>query len=314
MSAKLERLLNLTAILLQTTVPLSAEDLRTKVEGYPDAGAAFRRSFERDKDDIRNLGIPLEVARVPGTDPPLDGYRIRPENYYLADPGLEADELAALHLASTVIRLTSEDNRSAIWKLGGVPDDELGEVEALASIPLDPSLGSLFAAVTARCAVRFDYGLPQATPREVEPWRLDFQRGRWYLSGFDRTRRAERNFRLDRIDGPVSLLEGSESEFGSPVAPRVHQRPVPGWRLGEAEPELVTIDVDDALVPHVRAELGPEAKEWPSERGARFEVGVANWAAFRSFVLGLLNGAEVVAPANRRADMVSWLTNLAGQQ
>ncbi len=312
MSAKLERLLNLTAILLETKVPLSAEDIRTKVDGYPEAGAAFRRSFERDKDDIRNLGIPLEVARVPGTDPPVDGYRIRPENYYLPDPGLHSDELAALHLASTVIRLTSDDNRSALWKLGGVADEELGEVESLASIPLDPALGSLFAAVTARAAVRFLYGPPDPAERELEPWRLDFQRGRWYLTGFDRGRQAERNFRLDRIEGPVTQLEGTDAAFQAPVAPRVNQRPLPGWRLGGAEPEPVTIRVDERLVPHVRSELGHDAVETPWEGGGQFDVDVVNWVAFRSFMLGLLDGAEVVAPAARRAEMIEWLSDLAG--
>ena len=66
---KLERLLNLTAALLHAETPLTAEDLRTRVGGYPEAKVAFRRTFERDKDDLRSMGMPLRVETVPGVDP-----------------------------------------------------------------------------------------------------------------------------------------------------------------------------------------------------------------------------------------------------
>ncbi|MSW92769.1 MAG: DNA-binding transcriptional regulator, partial [Actinobacteria bacterium] len=69
MISKLERLLNLTAALLATARPLTAEQLRGRLEGYPDADASFRRAFERDKDDLRQMGIPITIAEVPGSDP-----------------------------------------------------------------------------------------------------------------------------------------------------------------------------------------------------------------------------------------------------
>ena len=146
---KLERLLNLTAVLLHTTRPLTAEELRQKVEGYPPPGAAFHRAFERDKDDLRVLGIPLRVERVPATDPPIDGYRIAPDEYYLPDPGLEADELAALHLASLAVRVDGFGPQEALWKLGGLAVDEASPeaggdatvvMDQLASLPTDPAL------------------------------------------------------------------------------------------------------------------------------------------------------------------------------
>src|SRR5687768_71001 len=101
-AAKLERLLNLTAALLETPRPLSAQEIRERLGSYPDGRDAFHRAFERDKDDLREMGVPLEVATVPGTDPPVDGYRIPKDRYYLRDPGLDADELAALHLAASI--------------------------------------------------------------------------------------------------------------------------------------------------------------------------------------------------------------------
>src|SRR5262245_38836515 len=96
---KLERLLNLTAALLETRQPMRASEIREKVPGYPDNDTAFHRAFERDKDDLREMGIPIVIEPVTNSHSPVDGYRIHKEQYYLRDPGLEPDELAALHLA-----------------------------------------------------------------------------------------------------------------------------------------------------------------------------------------------------------------------
>ena len=209
--SKLERLLNLTAVLLETRRPLSAEELRTQIEGYPPPGPSFRRTFERDKDDLRTLGIPLAVERVPGTDPPVDGYRIPPEEYYLTDPGLEPDELAALHLASLAVRLEGLDDAEAFWKLGGGATPDGAPTAPITEVPSDPALVPLFTAISGRQRVRFRY---RDADRELDPWRLDFQRGRWYLTAFDHSRGEERNFRLDRIEGAV-LIDGARGSASS---------------------------------------------------------------------------------------------------
>src|SRR3954452_1925468 len=104
-SEKLERLLNLTAALLETEKPLTASEVALKVSGYPEDKTAFRRTFERGKDDLREMGIPIVMSEIPHTDPPEMGYRIPKDQYYLRDPGLEPDELAALQLAASTVRL-----------------------------------------------------------------------------------------------------------------------------------------------------------------------------------------------------------------
>ncbi|MCH1434351.1 MAG: hypothetical protein L7U56_01665, partial [Acidimicrobiales bacterium] len=78
---KLERLLNLTAALLHAETPLTAEDLRTRVGGYPESKVAFRQAFERDKKDLRGMGMPLRVETVPGVDPPIEGYQLDRDEY-----------------------------------------------------------------------------------------------------------------------------------------------------------------------------------------------------------------------------------------
>ena len=231
--AKLERLLNLTALLIETPRPLAAQDIKDRMEGYPDDAAAFRQAFERDKRDLRDMGIPLAVEPVPGVVPAVDGYRIPKDRYYLADPGLDPDELAALHLAASAVQLEGTAADDALAKLGSLDDERLASDADLAvgvlALPGQTDLGPLFGAVIDRRPVRFGY---RGEPRTVDPYRLDFQRGRWYLSGFDHGRADERIFRLDRFDGEVEVLDGptfvrrAEERQGGPVDP---------WQLGEGD-------------------------------------------------------------------------------
>ncbi len=306
--SKLERLLNLTAALLDTRRPLSAEDLRLQVEGYPPPGAAFRRAFERDKDDLRVLGIPIRVERVPGTDPPVDGYRIPPDEYYLPDPGLDGEELAALHLASLAVRLEGMGEQEALWKLGG-QTEAAPLAEAVASLPGDPNLVPLFAAITSRTVVRFGY---RGETRDVEPWRLDFQRGRWYLTGFDRLREGERNYRIERIDGSIETLD-AEERFERPAVD-AGGRSRQGWELGDDAPVMVELLVDEGRAAWARQQFddGVERREHASG-GTVFVVPVVNEAAFRSFVLGFLEHAEILSPPDVRGRLIDWLDQMVAR-
>ena len=91
---KIERLLNLISALLATEKPLSRHQIRERIPGaYTESDESFRRSFERDKDELRALGIPISLERIPGTDPPLDGYRILKSDYEANHPFLEEDEI-----------------------------------------------------------------------------------------------------------------------------------------------------------------------------------------------------------------------------
>lgn len=307
---KLERLLNLTAVLLDTSRPLTAEELRERVEGYPPPGAAFHRAFERDKDDLRVLGIPLRVERAPATNPPIDGYRIEPDDYYLADPGLEPDELAALHLASLTVRMDGHEDQEALWKLGGVT--ALGSVEAnpivaernVASLPSDPALVPLFQAIVDRRQVSFRY---RDEDRVVDPWRLDFQRGRWYLTGFDHLRSGERNYRLGRIEGGVESL-GPAAETARP-RPDGPDGPIPAWELGAEPPTVARVQLDEDQVAAARRQLGPAVSEEPGPDGSVvFSVPVVNYDAFRTFLLGFLHRAELLSPPEWRDDVIEWLS------
>jgi proteasome accessory factor B len=290
---KLERLLNLAAALLDAERALTADELRDRVGGYPDAKAAFRRSFERDKDDLRAMGLPIRVEPVAGTDPPIDGYRMRRSDYSGTELRLEPDELAALHLATNLVRLDGSD--SGLLKLGGRAGDVADEV---GRVPFDDALAVLIAAAADRRAVTFTYN---DTPRTVEPWRLSFSRGHWYLAGWDRTRNDGRLYRVDRISGAVAPGDAATHEIGS-VSDPVDLR---GWELGDGDPLRARVRIDSVQAAHARHLLG-DVVESP-DGGVVAELEVRNHEAFRSFVLSFLDHAEILEPPELRESMIEWL-------
>lgn len=209
---KTERLLNLVVCLLATRRYLTAEQIRRAVPGYPDAGEAFKRMFERDKEELRELGIPLEVGSdLDGGGGDEIGYRIPPQDYELPDVHLSPDEAAVLGLAARVWQRASmaEAASGALLKLraAGVETDSGTAVGIEPRVDTgEPAFPALWEAVRDRRPVAFGYqgiGRTSAARRHLEPWGVVSRRGRWYVVGFDRDRDEERVFRLSRIVGDV---------------------------------------------------------------------------------------------------------------
>lgn len=316
---KLERLLNLTAVLLETRRPLSAEEICRRVDGYPPAGTAFRRTFERDKDDLRVLGVPLQVKRIENSDPPIDGYLIDPDDYYLPDPGLSGEELAALRLALMVVKIEGSGDDEALWKLGGGGEGQLESTPAeIANLPTDPALVPLFDAVTSAKQCTFAY---RSEARLVDPWRLDFQRGRWYLTGFDHTRNGKRSFRLDRIEGEVTVSDQAVTVQHSDELTGVSAKP---WELGDTPVVMAKLKVDRGraesaarqlgIDPDENEDQGSDSADHSISDGVIFSVPVANFDGFRSFALGLLDHAEILEPLEWRNETTAWLADIAGNE
>ena len=239
MTDRLERLVNLTATLLATRRPLTLDQLAERFEPpYPADKAARRRQFERDKETLRDLGIPITVE-------PLDlggeqGYRIRPEDYYLPDPGLTPEERAALHVAVTAVRLGGDEAREGLRKLGGL---EGAAADApLAELGTTPALAELFDAVARRARITFDY---RGEVRALEPYGVVLRWGHWYVVGHDRDRDAPRAFRVDRIDGEPEVGEAGAFEPPPDVDPAAYLRADP-LTYGEDQPRTARVLVDDA--------------------------------------------------------------------
>ncbi len=206
---KTERLLNLVVCLLATRRYLTAEQIRRAVPGYPDGAEAFKRMFERDKEELRELGIPLEV----GSDGDEEaGYRIRRQAYELPEIQLAPDEAAVLGLAARVWQRASlaEAASGALLKLRAAGVDT-GEAATLGVEPRvdtdEPAFPALWRAVRDRRPVTFEYqGVGRSAPqrRHLEPWGVVSRHGRWYVAGHDRDRGEVRVFRLSRIRGEVA--------------------------------------------------------------------------------------------------------------
>ncbi|MBK5223835.1 MAG: WYL domain-containing protein [Acidimicrobiia bacterium] len=307
---KLERLLNLTAVLLHSGRPMSASELRERVPGYPDSDVAFHRAFERDKDDLREMGVPLELEEIPGADPPLDGYRIPRARYYLPDPGLEPEELAALQLAASAVQLDGVEGVEALWKLGGsASDPAAATIPTVAAIPTDPNLSPLFEAVSRRAIARFAY---RDEERTVHPYRIGFQRGHWYMRGFDLGRDAVRLYRIDRIDGTVEV--GSPNAFevsdDDDADPNLVSE---GWQLGVEPPVRCVLRVDASHVPAAMGHLDEGAViETLPDGSMLVELVVTNRYAFRGLVLTYLDHAEIIEPQELRDELVEWLRQVPG--
>jgi proteasome accessory factor B len=219
--SKVERLMNLVIALLSSRNYITAERIRQTVYGYADSGSdeAFSRMFERDKNELRDLGIPLETGRVSRLDP-SEGYRINHDDYALPDIQLTADEAAAVAVAVQLWQspelITATQGALLKLRAAGVDVDAADASVVMPSAAALPGvrgsesiLGIVLAAIDAGQAVRFPHRATRAEPvriRTVEPWGVVTYRGRWYLVGRDRDRQAVRTFRLSRIGGDVEAI------------------------------------------------------------------------------------------------------------
>ncbi len=220
--AKAERLMNLALCLMNTRRPLSKRELRDSIEAYREITSpdAFNRMFERDKDDLRELGLVIEITdSLEGES----GYVARRDRNRLPEISLDAEEAAALTLAARVwqqARLAGAAS-GALQKLraAGVPFDGDGTGDGQPASAIEPHIPAhepafepLMLAARDRRPVSFEYRKANAAStevREVEPWALECWRGHWYLAGHDRARGAGRVFRLSRITGRVKVRTGA---------------------------------------------------------------------------------------------------------
>jgi len=218
-SRKTERLVNLTIALLATKRYITKSEIFRTVDGYEGSDESKERMFERDKDDLRNLGIEIEV----GTFDPLfedeSGYRIKPENYQFQLGEVNAQEITLLSLAAEAWRGASmgPSALSALNKLHAIgieSDTELLLDLAPAIINQDSNLAIAISAITSKTVLSFSYLNEdlQSQSRALEPYAVTSRYGHWYIFGNDLDRKASRLFRLDRVSGELKL-QGKSGAF-----------------------------------------------------------------------------------------------------
>ena len=308
---RIERLINLIAALLETSRPLTADEIRREIAGYGSASLdAFRRAFERDKADLRAMGIPIELRPVDALGE-IEGYVIPKSQYYLPQLDLEPDELAALKLAAESVLGGGGVATSGLMKLSVDAATESWSGPRVvwgADLAVEqPALATIYPALLERRSVAFRYrgaSASESREREVDPYGLVHRRGNWYVVGRDRAIDEVRAFKVARIEGAPRLLEhGYEMPEGFRAEDHVAGE---AWELGgSAATASVRFD------PEVRwwAEQNhPEAPQRELPGGAvDVELQVSNVDALVGWAIGLGPGVEIVEPASARAAVLEHL-------
>ena len=209
---KSERLLNLLITLLVSRSYVTKERIRGVVEQYREAGdEAFEKMFERDKDELRALGIPIEVGYLDRAFEDEPGYRVERSAFELPQIDLEPDEAAVIGLAARVWQhagLASATTHALVkLKAAGVSVDRaaLNVVQPQLAVE-EPTFESFWDATRTRTPVTFGYRASSSAEqkqRHLQPWGVVSYRGRWYVVGQDTDRGAPRMFRLSRVQGAV---------------------------------------------------------------------------------------------------------------
>ena len=316
---RIERLINLIAALLEAERPMTAEEIRTRIAGYDrDNHEAFRRIFERDKADLKAMGIPLETRQLDpfGDTPP--GYIIPKSRYYLPELDLEPDELAALRIAAGAVLGVEAEAGSGVLKLSMGAVDETADAARLAwnadVAAAQPLLGPLYSAVSERVPISFGYqpaGTDDAGDRTVEPYALVHRRGHWYLVGRDRRSDATRTFKVARITGDVHRDEGT---YEVPADFDAHSHLAVAGLPAEAEGVVATVRFDSSLRWWPEQNLtGAPTKEGPAG-SLDVDLPVASFDSLVSFAVWWGSKVEIVGPPDARARMVERLASIRGSR
>lgn len=305
-----ERMLNLLALLSVREQPITLKQIRQELAGqYNDDYNAARAQFERDKGDLRDLGIPIDTVVLGGEQAGETAYRVNRNNYELSATNFTKEEIEALQIAAATVRLGAQESELALWKLGAERvNPRLGPRASIGFS--DPHLRVILDAIAKRAPLTFRY---KGEHRTVDSYGMLARKGFWYLVGFDHLRKAQRVFRVDRIEGDVK--KGKSQSYKMPKGLDI-AKAVPNDRKmmasGDYEHTTAQVRVDSSLVRGVTREFGREAivREEP-DGSAVFEVPCSNGYAFRLWLFAMVDKAEVLGPHDVREMVVRWLDELA---
>ncbi len=356
MASKAARWLDLIAYLLQHRYPVTREQILEHVGEYRrdlrDAAGrrereSLRRKFERDKDELRGLGIEIETVPLAGVegDEPASGYRLRERDVYLPYlelregggpaerpyPGLlrlalTREEVALLGRATARVAALEGSPlagaaATARRKLSFDLPLPMAAVERLLSQPLAGdaarALEALQRAVADRTAVRCRYyaiGRDTEEDREIEPWGLFFSWNRWYCVAWSRERAARRVFRLDRMRR-VKPLTGAAARFAPPadfsIRDFVGRAP---WELAEREPVRVVVRFGFPESRWVLAQgIGETVEELLDDGGALLAFAVKDRGPFLRWLLTFRAPLEVREPADVATELAALRSRVAAR-
>ena len=307
-SRKSERLVNLTIALLATRRYLTKSEIFRSIEGYEGSDESKERMFERDKDDLRSLGIEIEVG---GFDPIFNdeaGYRIKPESYALDLGEISGADIALLSLAANAWngQALNAIAHSALLKLKSIGiDSDIDAIPMLAPRMVSSSseLVTVVEAITTRSAITFTYiGQDlEIQKRTLNPYALASRDGFWYFAGMDLDKGAIRTFRLDRVEGEIAVGKENAS-FEIPAGFDLFSHLDEGISA-----KLATIDIrkGKAFALRKKALSVVEKGEWD-----QITIQYGDESTFIDSLLWHLDDVVVIEPSELRESVVKILSSM----
>jgi len=283
-------------------VPVSWAEIVRDTDLYVDDGPSSKKTFERDKKDLRNSGIPIHTESIGGSDEAAGGtrYAIRDSDVFL-DLELSDEEGLAIEMAASMVQFDAAWEIDALAKLGAGTLPGPPPLRAQLSAP--DELIALHDAVDRKCVISFVYG---GRSRDVEPVLVFWRQGAWYVHGYEDG--VPKNFKVERFQS--SLVLGAENSATA------YEVPDPGDAMAK---DPLLHGPDDGLVARVLVNP-PLSRLVERDRGGVIErrddgsvvieVDVRSPGAFRSWLFGMGDHAIVLSPAELVEDVTSWLQAL----
>jgi proteasome accessory factor B len=343
-ASKVQRQIDVIAYLVGRHLPVSVEELMRKIPAYAEKWntetstdqATARRTFERDKDDLRKFGIPLRTVKYTVNGQEVEGYEIARRDFYLPYLQLISGESEAPHytsrhrvaevqvdrdqapLALHALRRIEDipsfpfaaEARSAFRKLAFDLDPELFGSGAAAlfidrpdAAELASRLRLLSDSLLACKRVTFRYhGIYRGEPtdRNVAGYGLLFQSGQWYLIGHDAMRNDVRMFRIGRMQEIAANTEAPNTpDYEIPRTFRL--RDYVGrraWELGNNDEERLVVNVLFRFPHSLWAERNKYGRLLETQPdGSTLRVfDVYQPNPFLRWILSLESDAEIVSP------------------
>jgi predicted DNA-binding transcriptional regulator YafY len=300
---KNERIWKLLMYLRACPAPVSWTEIVRDTDLYIDDGSSSKKTFERDKKDLRECGISIHTENIGGNDEAAGGtrYAIRDADVFL-NLDLSDSESLAIEMAASMVQFDAAWEIDALAKLGAGTLPTAPPLRAQLSAP--DELVALHDAVDRNCLISFVYG---GQPREVEPVLVFWRQGGWYLHGHEDG--TTKNFKVERLQSSVTV--------GAAGSAPNHQMPDPAEAMAEdpllhgPESGLVAqVLIDSLLARQVERDRGGVI-ERRADGSVVIEVEVRSPGAFRSWLFGMGDHAVVLSPPEMVDDVVTWLKALA---
>ncbi len=306
---KTERLLNLVFALMGTQGSMSRSEIRSTVAGYEssESDEAFERMFERDKDELRSMGIPVETVFDAFGD--ALGYVIAPDSYAYIDLQLTSRDLTVLSIATQVWdkAVLGRSARTAMRKIEAKTDKSVTNsplIQGVARVRAqDGAIIPLMNAAREKKVVKFLYRAPghESEKRSIEPWAVICRNGNWYVVGHDQDRGEERTFKLTRIQGSVNVS----------AQPHTQDPPHNRTRTVELPPEESLTDATICVSAGRGGSLMRHAHNITSNNGIDVIKVKASRAELITWMLSSANAINSVEPQGLREDLLASLECLA---